>query len=493
MDCARAFLQTSRFAHVDRRIDRRAIITEYVATLLPANRIVRMPPVTLDANQILALAPDPASAKAGSQLASHGNWSNLCRNDAALWGECQGSGKTPYRTQIDLAGPAFKCSCPSRKFPCKHGLGLYLLLAAQPALFADGAPPPWVSDWLESRQTRQEKKAEKNAASAEQKQQDPVAAVALARKREEQRAAKVDTGIRELQTWLHDLASEGLVAIRARGQGFWEAIAARLADAQAAPLARRLRRAGTMLYQANLPDAEGVVARELASIYLLTRAWQGIDLLPAPLQADVHTLLGWTVTQDEVLTQPAVTDCWRVLAQTVSEDDLLRVRATWLRGASTGRWALLLHYAAGSQGFETAIAPGITFGGDLCFYPGAYPLRAQIRQQGESYAIGDPGPFADLDELLDTHAHALAANPFLERHPALLDGLSADPGRPGELRDRHGRAVALHPAFRHGVQLLAVTGGHPCALVGEWDGRALLPLSLWHEGRLYNIDSDLPI
>ena len=39
--------------------------------------------MTLDANQILALAPDPASARAGSQLAAPRNWSNLGGSDAA--------------------------------------------------------------------------------------------------------------------------------------------------------------------------------------------------------------------------------------------------------------------------------------------------------------------------------------------------------------------------------------------------------------------------
>ena len=102
--------------------------------------------MTLDAKQILALAPDPASAKAGSQLAAAHQWSNLGKSEAALWGECQGSGKTPYKTQVDLNGPAFKCSCPSRKFPCKHGLGLYRLSTAEPALFARGAEPQWVGD-----------------------------------------------------------------------------------------------------------------------------------------------------------------------------------------------------------------------------------------------------------------------------------------------------------------------------------------------------------
>jgi len=35
-----------------------------------------------------------------------------------------------------------------------------------------------------------------------------------------------------------------------------------------------------------------------------------------------------------------------------------------------------------------------------------------------------------------------------------------------------------------------LSGGHPLTVFGEWDGPALLPLSVWHEGRLYNVDTD---
>lgn len=73
-------------------------------------------------------------------------------------------------------------SCPSRKFPWKHGLGLYLLKAAEPGLFNSADEPQWVSDWLGSRQARQEKKVE-NATAANT--QDPAIAAAQARKREE--------------------------------------------------------------------------------------------------------------------------------------------------------------------------------------------------------------------------------------------------------------------------------------------------------------------
>ena len=68
--------------------------------------------------QILALAPDASSAKNGVALATSRKWSSLGCNEKAVWGDFQGSGKEPYKTQIDLTEPAFKCTCPSRKFPC---------------------------------------------------------------------------------------------------------------------------------------------------------------------------------------------------------------------------------------------------------------------------------------------------------------------------------------------------------------------------------------
>ncbi|MEM6434049.1 MAG: SWIM zinc finger family protein, partial [Cyanobacteria bacterium P01_D01_bin.115] len=67
--------------------------------------------------QVLSLSPDANSAKRGKSLATVSQWPLLGRSEQAVWGECQGSGKTPYRTQIDLSEPAFRCSCPSRKFP----------------------------------------------------------------------------------------------------------------------------------------------------------------------------------------------------------------------------------------------------------------------------------------------------------------------------------------------------------------------------------------
>ena len=79
---------------------------------------------------IEALAPDTSSIKAASKLKTTTKWQELAFNERIIWGLCKGSGKNPYQTQIDLQGPAFKCSCPSRKFPCKHALALFHLAMA---------------------------------------------------------------------------------------------------------------------------------------------------------------------------------------------------------------------------------------------------------------------------------------------------------------------------------------------------------------------------
>ena len=75
----------------------------------------------------MAAAPDSASQVAGRKLARPGPWSSIGGSDGLLWGECQGSGKTPYRVTVDTGTRRYQCSCPSRKFPCKHALALLFL------------------------------------------------------------------------------------------------------------------------------------------------------------------------------------------------------------------------------------------------------------------------------------------------------------------------------------------------------------------------------
>ena len=92
---------------------------------------------------ILLQAPNPAAADNGRKLSKSGKFSSLRRSEdgTLFWGECAGSGKTPYRVSIDWTepqAPVCRCSCPSRQFPCKHALGLmFEQLSGKPFEVAD--------------------------------------------------------------------------------------------------------------------------------------------------------------------------------------------------------------------------------------------------------------------------------------------------------------------------------------------------------------------
>lgn len=86
--------------------------------------------------QILALAPNAAAASNGKKISQKGGFVKLERSgdDTLYMGECTGSGKNNYITSadyIDENNPVFRCSCPSRQFPCKHSLGLMYEMMAK--------------------------------------------------------------------------------------------------------------------------------------------------------------------------------------------------------------------------------------------------------------------------------------------------------------------------------------------------------------------------
>ena len=71
--------------------------------------------------------------------------------------------------------------------------------------------------------------------------------------------------------------------------------------------------------------------------------------------------------------------------------------------------------------------------------------------------------------------------------PALLTGTPAAPGGGAQgnrwrLIDRAGAALPL--TDRESLwTLLAVSGGHPVTVAGEWHPDGLLPLTVWHGDR----------
>lgn len=89
----------------------------------------------LTRERIESLAPDQASLAAALKLAKPATWPVIAASDDAgvLWGECQGSGSQPYRVVVSPGDTGHKCTCPSRKFPCKHVLALLWMRVETPA------------------------------------------------------------------------------------------------------------------------------------------------------------------------------------------------------------------------------------------------------------------------------------------------------------------------------------------------------------------------
>lgn len=439
------------------------------------------------AAQILTLAPDDASAKAGKGLAGPGKWSGLGADDGAVWGKCKGSGSNPYETRIDLSEPAFKCTCPSRKFPCKHSIGLFLLYADRPGEFKETERPGWVADWLATRSDRAAKKVERAEEKAK-KEADPEE-IAKREERSAKTAAKreerVAQGAEQLDLWLRDLVRGGLSRAQSQPREFWRTTAARMVDAQAPGLGRFVRDMAFVPSSGQgWPDRLLV---RMARVHLLLKAFARIDSLPEPMREDVRTLVWKSQTKEEALAGEAALDRWNVLDRRVEEldDGPIRMQETWLLGERTRRPALLLSFAAPGKPFDVNLPAGAAFETKLAFFPSNFPLRAILAEEG---AVAEPfsaeAGFDGFAEAFGAFADALAAHPWIERFPMFLREAALH--RAGEawiVRDRAGRTAPAKIDAPSGWDLLAATGGAFVPIFGLWEEDAFRPRASFEGGR----------
>ena len=421
--------------------------------------------------QAASLAPDAASLKAAQGLASPRKWTLLGRDERFVWGLAQGSGKDPYQAQIDLDEPAFKCSCPSRKFPCKHGLGLLLIYASQPAAVATGTRPAWVDEWAAKRAER--------AAKVEAKAQEPAAAPdpEAQAKRREKRAANVARGIEYLDGWLRDLVRQGTAVVQGAGYKFWDEPARRLVDAQAPGLARRLRLHG------GLPSSQVGEAQLLAGLgrlHLLLAAARRREALAPEWQAEIDSQLGWTVEQDELRGRDGVRAVWFAAAQTSSEEGGVVTRSTYLF-TEDGRAAQVLEFSHASQAAAASLAVGRSFESELVFFPGIEPWRALLKTPPADAPRRPLQFFETCAALQAAHAVRLAANPWREELAALVRLTPANDGERWWLQDAAGAALPIAADFKAGWELLACSGGRALEVCGLWDGFVFRPLSVIDE------------
>ncbi|XZE19901.1 SWIM zinc finger family protein [Pirellulaceae bacterium SH449] len=452
--------------------------------------------MSLTTSKIAELAPDQESLNAAHKLMKPGKWPALRKHNDLVWGECQGSGANPYRTVFDHSNAGYKCTCPSRKFPCKHVLALMWMYVQDPGPFADGEVPPWVADWLGRRRNPaassspkpNEKKAKTAAKSlitaeisASQAPLDPSAddkRKAASEKRSLATQQSIATGLEELQQWLNDQVRGGLSGFLNDPVSRCRTIAARLVDAKAQAMASRLDELPSRLKQLPSELRLDALLQELSRIILICRAWQA-----TPADAELTRLVGSSETRDSIISLVdglRVQSIWEVVGEQITtRRDGLVSQATWLMNLGLGtRFALLLDYFPASLGKRSStFTIGEVLAAELSFYPARQPLRAIIAERqsptDESLTIEITWPTADGNPL-DTYRMILQKAPWMVDVPLLLP----------RGRIAHSGAVSWWQAV-DGSLALPVSGNpgkHLAGLVLEqtaaiWDGISLTMLS----------------
>ena len=460
--------------------------TPSAATSLPARWPIE---------HVVALAPSAAAAAAARRVAVPSSWPSSGCDEVAVWGVYAGSRAEPYEVCVELEEPAFRCSCPSRRRPCKHGLALLLLWAA--GQIAQTVRPQFVAQWLAARAARPAADAGGSPAREADPEAEPTpespprtrvtrsdtedAPVAPppkgpADQRAAERAARVAAGLVEFDRWCADAVRGGLTAGALAKYATWDAVAARLVDSQAPALANRVKRIAGLVGVG--PSWHELVLGELGTAHLLAEAGRRLPYLDDDLADAVRTALGWTIRQADVLATAPQTDTWQLLGRSDTLEDRIVVRRLWWRGEASAAWALSLSFAAYGQSLDDRFEVGQRVTADFHRYPGRRELRCLVGLIHEPGVTGAPEPVrsASLAGGCDEVGAALAGVPWLERWPVTVLAAPTLQGGRWLLADHTG-SLPVVGASAGWPLVVAVSAGHPVALTAEWTASGLIPLA----------------
>ena len=350
---------------------------------------------------IQQLAPDQASITAAKKLLKPAKWPVLGQSNEnnIIWGECQGSGSKPYYTVADVVEHGYKCTCPSRKFPCKHVLALFWQFSDSSDLFSETELPQWVIEWLgRTKRTPASPKSSDNTIlpqkdvyavepqaktlSSEEVAKKEAAQAKRAASNKAKTDASISDGLLEFQQWLDDQLLNGISTFIKEINERCRRIAARLVDAKATNFAAQVDELPAKILPLPAASQPDKVFQELGKLALLSEAWfTDCD------DKDIRRIIATSETREQVLADPAslkITGIWQTVGERIqSRKSGLIAHEKWLVNLDDPQTppALLLDFYPAASGYNRPVhSVGCQLEGEVIFYPAKIPMRALLGQ-----------------------------------------------------------------------------------------------------------------
>jgi len=140
----------------------------------------------------------------------------------------------------------------------------------------------------------------------------------------------------------------------------------------------------------------------------------------------------------------------------------------------------------GDAGYEVSWKVGQAFNGELVYYPSAYKLRAMVKtQKGKVALFEEPRGYDSLNRFFEIYAKALAQNPWIYDFPCYLESVIPVMEN-GKLFiiDQEKNYLEAVPKDKVAWKLIALSGGNPISIFGEWSGEYMMPLSVILDGNV---------
>jgi hypothetical protein len=406
--------------------------------------------------------------RAGRGLASTNHWQILAYNNEFIWGEFPNARQNSIQTFVSRLDMTVACSCNSRKFPCRHGIGLLLLAAKRPSHFSRLLPEGWLAQRIERHRLEQQRK----------QQQLFSQKVPTARQHDKQEQfTLLQTGMTKLELWLQDLVRHGLAVLPDRTKQFWIDMAHQMVDAEAPEIAHQLRQMSTIPLKQ--PDWADQYLQKIGELFLLIQGFKQFTSQPIEMQTDLKAAVGWFPPPFTQIGE-RIEDDWLVLGHLTRNVSSRSWLYTWLWGIDSNRPAAVLQILQQQRASAVAMATGNPIRGVLHFDKSHWPLFAHMPMlENSKRPFANPQGFTTISDAMSSYNNAIAHRPWIGAFPLLLHKIRPVSTPNGFfLIDNQGFLLSVATPFLYRWHLEAISGGDSLSLFGVWDGRFFAPLSI---------------